>query len=655
MTDVDSIRWMASEHDLEFVDLDNYGVDPAAGEILPVELARRHHMVAIKRKFGTPVIATADPDDLYAQDSVRAVDRTGLHLGGGSPEQIGSYLDRLFGPDPFDPNSGTWRWHPSDRGRNPRGRPDLNYRSTRTLGEGPGDRRGVGRLRSDADQDLGDRGPGPEGAVADRRRVRRARRRGPDAGLEAVETRRSRRWSTQRPSIWRAGEPVGPSNRRRSKRTDRCRRSERPFDRNRPIGIVRRRRSATAPSRSLADDAPPRRREPPGSGGPTDGKGRREGGRSGGRPPPSRRSPKAETNRRWDRRSTGREPAVGRPVAPRWTIEAPARPVTGTDRVRTGFGTLTTGFELPRRRLGSGGESGRAFDRAVDGPRLRDARAGDQHPARFGSDGHRGAGAGPMAAPADPLTASVDQLAELARSLQTGEPRRGVTRRRSPPTWSTRPWPPTRSSWARSSASRWSSRSTLRPAPPCSPPWPRPWSTASGCPSRTWRRVLEEHYQTGQSIARILTAQKLVTEADLMWGMAQEMGLEFVDLDTRGHRSGRGRDHPRGHRPAPQRAGHRQRQRHPGGGRLEPHRRVRHGRPAHHHGPQLHRGGGHPVPDQRLHRSGVQQRRRRRRHGHGGVARDRGRAPTAAASTTSRPSPKRPRSSATSTCSSCRP
>ena len=46
--------------------------------------------------------------------------------------------------------------------------------------------------------------------------------------------------------------------------------------------------------------------------------------------------------------------------------------------------------------------------------------------------------------------------------------------------------------------------------------------------------VLDEHEETRQSIARILTAQKLVTEADLMWGMAQEMGLEFVDLDTRG-------------------------------------------------------------------------------------------------------------------------
>jgi type IV pilus assembly protein PilB len=46
--------------------------------------------------------------------------------------------------------------------------------------------------------------------------------------------------------------------------------------------------------------------------------------------------------------------------------------------------------------------------------------------------------------------------------------------------------------------------------------------------------VLDEHYRTGQSVARILTARKLVTEADLMWGMAQEMGLDFVDLDAVG-------------------------------------------------------------------------------------------------------------------------
>ncbi|HXX89487.1 MAG TPA: ATPase, T2SS/T4P/T4SS family [Acidimicrobiales bacterium] len=44
--------------------------------------------------------------------------------------------------------------------------------------------------------------------------------------------------------------------------------------------------------------------------------------------------------------------------------------------------------------------------------------------------------------------------------------------------------------------------------------------------------VIEERDRTGHAIARILTARGLVTEADLMWGMAEDMGLEFVDLDV---------------------------------------------------------------------------------------------------------------------------
>jgi type IV pilus assembly protein PilB len=44
--------------------------------------------------------------------------------------------------------------------------------------------------------------------------------------------------------------------------------------------------------------------------------------------------------------------------------------------------------------------------------------------------------------------------------------------------------------------------------------------------------VLEERDRTGQAIARILTLRGLVNEADLMWGMAEEMGLEFVDLEV---------------------------------------------------------------------------------------------------------------------------
>ncbi len=47
----------------------------------------------------------------------------------------------------------------------------------------------------------------------------------------------------------------------------------------------------------------------------------------------------------------------------------------------------------------------------------------------------------------------------------------------------------------------------------------------------TIRDVLAERDRTGQAVARLLTLRGLVNESDLMWGMAQEMGLEFVDLD----------------------------------------------------------------------------------------------------------------------------
>ena len=58
-----------------------------------------HHVVAIKRKFGTPVIATSDPDDLTAQDNVRASIGRDFISVVAAPDQIGNYLDQLFGPE----------------------------------------------------------------------------------------------------------------------------------------------------------------------------------------------------------------------------------------------------------------------------------------------------------------------------------------------------------------------------------------------------------------------------------------------------------------------------------------------------------------------------------------------------------------------------
>ena len=97
MSDVEAIRYMANERDLEFVDLDSYGVDPAAGALLPADLSRHHRVVAVKRKFGTPVVATADPDDLFAQDSIRAILGRDFISVVAAPEQIDAYIELMFG------------------------------------------------------------------------------------------------------------------------------------------------------------------------------------------------------------------------------------------------------------------------------------------------------------------------------------------------------------------------------------------------------------------------------------------------------------------------------------------------------------------------------------------------------------------------------
>jgi len=99
MSDVEATRYMASEREIEFVDLDTYGVDPTAAAMLPEDISRRLRVVAVKRKFGTPVIATAEPDDLMAVDSIRAALGRDFISVVASPEQIDQYLATAYSDD----------------------------------------------------------------------------------------------------------------------------------------------------------------------------------------------------------------------------------------------------------------------------------------------------------------------------------------------------------------------------------------------------------------------------------------------------------------------------------------------------------------------------------------------------------------------------
>jgi type IV pilus assembly protein PilB len=96
MGDAAAGRLLASDHNLEYVDLDRYSIDASAGRLLPVSVARRHHVVPIGRKFGAPVVAIADPNDVVALDTLRATMGREFVAVVAPDDQIEACLDRVY-------------------------------------------------------------------------------------------------------------------------------------------------------------------------------------------------------------------------------------------------------------------------------------------------------------------------------------------------------------------------------------------------------------------------------------------------------------------------------------------------------------------------------------------------------------------------------
>jgi len=97
MSNVDAVRMLADEHHLEFVDLERFNLDASASSVIPVSVARKHHVVPIGRKFGAPVVATSNPADVVAMDDLRAVIGREFVAVVASGEQIDSFLVRIYG------------------------------------------------------------------------------------------------------------------------------------------------------------------------------------------------------------------------------------------------------------------------------------------------------------------------------------------------------------------------------------------------------------------------------------------------------------------------------------------------------------------------------------------------------------------------------
>src|ERR1700685_1924946 len=91
-TEIDEARSLAREVGLEYVDLDRFPINSAAASLLPEQLARRHHSLAIGWKYGTPVVAVASPDNVLAMDDLRTVVGRDIHAVVACGSQIDAYI-----------------------------------------------------------------------------------------------------------------------------------------------------------------------------------------------------------------------------------------------------------------------------------------------------------------------------------------------------------------------------------------------------------------------------------------------------------------------------------------------------------------------------------------------------------------------------------
>ncbi len=453
---------MASEHDLEFVDLDTYGVDPAAGEILPASLSRRHHVVAIKRKFGTPVIATADPDDLAAQETVRdSIGRDFISVV-ASPDQIGDYLDQLFGPSDKDgPTNGA-----EQGGFDTLSSLDSAVKAESGLELDPELELELNPIAADKIDSVerDEKGPGVEPELW--------------SGPDHEELSDAGEDDTSQVDAQEPAADGGPTGKRRRRRTESKHKGggHGKHDVDPELGQVTNADMVTLETEEL-------------------------------------------------------EPVLENPLAEDPFDDLPT------------FRLETSDAEIPAVPHGdqpatASSHAGDTIAQEVDltvVPTAAEATGSDLEPAtnllpEFGSSAADTDWTSPLASG----TTEPDPLAALARSVEDGEQNQPSTDSaalaadlvaEAVATYEVE----------HGEDQRFDATGLDVPtSTSLFPPLAKALVEGERVSIEDMEGVLEEHYRTGQTIARILTANDLVTEADLMWGMAEEMGLDFVDLDTVG-------------------------------------------------------------------------------------------------------------------------
>jgi type IV pilus assembly protein PilB len=93
----DLVWAMAQEVGLEFIDLSTVSIDRTASMLIPEATARRHMVLPIEFDDGVPVVAMANPTDVFAMDDLRSIMGRNFRAVVATRSQITSFMNSAYG------------------------------------------------------------------------------------------------------------------------------------------------------------------------------------------------------------------------------------------------------------------------------------------------------------------------------------------------------------------------------------------------------------------------------------------------------------------------------------------------------------------------------------------------------------------------------
>ncbi len=112
----------AQELGLPFVDLTRHAPEPAAVNVVPENIAKRHNVIPVKKDANTLFVAMADVNNPYAADDLRMVSKCTIRPVLAAPGAIEDAISRIYGGTSVvgaSPADGKGGMNPAKGGMNP--------------------------------------------------------------------------------------------------------------------------------------------------------------------------------------------------------------------------------------------------------------------------------------------------------------------------------------------------------------------------------------------------------------------------------------------------------------------------------------------------------------------------------------------------------